>query len=286
MRSGTRPGAAFVVPGDGLRLIGAGAVVAGHGEGLSRDIRPSRSHGITRVPRQSGGYRRPVERITIRGASSNLPVFTEDMELTPLSSLGRVTGQLSRFSLDDLSMRTLDVQDAGLHEGRIHNVHAENVSIRRVTVRSLKFSECNLSMLHWSGGEISTAWFDNCKLLGARFDDIKLMNVVFADCKIDYSTFSRMRTSGPVLFVRCSIREAEFEGCYFSRALFDECELVQTNFGHGSYKGCDLRGNDLSVATGINNLKSVVIDRYQLTQLAEAMASELNVTFGDDLHAG
>ena len=59
----------------------------------------------------------------------------------------------------------------------------------------------------------------------------------------------------------------------------------QANFHHGNYKGCDLRGNDLSTVTGVNNLGSVAIDRYQLTQLAEAMAAQLNITFGDELHA-
>jgi uncharacterized protein YjbI with pentapeptide repeats len=94
-----------------------------------------------------------------------------------------------------------------------------------------------------------------------------------------------MRTSGPVIFVRCSLREADFENCHFSCALFDECELVLTNFGHGYYRGCDLCGNDLSAVTGIKNLRSVIINRYQLAQFAEAMASELDVTFGDDLPA-
>jgi uncharacterized protein YjbI with pentapeptide repeats len=207
------------------------------------------------------------------------------MELARLSSLGRVTGQLSRFSLDNLSMRALDVHDVGLYEGKFHLVHAESVSIKRVTARSLKFSECNLSMPTWSGGEISTAWFDNCKLLGARFADITLAHVVFTNCKLDYSTFSQVRASGPVMFVRCSLREADFENCYFSHALFEECELVLTNFGRGSYKGCDLRGNDLSSVTGIKNLKSVIINRYQMMQLAEAMAADLDVTFGDELRA-
>jgi uncharacterized protein YjbI with pentapeptide repeats len=87
------------------------------------------------------------------------------------------------------------------------------------------------------------------------------------------------------MFVRCSLREADFENCYFSHALFEECELVLTNFGRGSYKGCDLRGNDLSSVTGIKNLKSVIINRYQMMQLAEAMAADLDVTFGDELRA-
>jgi uncharacterized protein YjbI with pentapeptide repeats len=226
-----------------------------------------------------------MERITIRDTSADLPSFPEDMELDQLSSLGRVTDLLSRFSLDDLSMRALDAQDVGLYEGKIHSVHAESASIKRVTARSLKFSECNLHLPTWSGGEVSTTWFDNCKLLGARFGDIKLAHVVFTNCVLDYSTFSQVRTLGPVMFSHCTLREANFESGYFSQMLFDECELAMTNFGPGSYKGCDLRGNQLSSVTGIHNLKSVIIDRHQLLQIAEAMAAELDVTFGDEQQA-
>jgi uncharacterized protein YjbI with pentapeptide repeats len=226
-----------------------------------------------------------MERITVRSTSADLPVFSEDMELTRLSSLGPVAGQLSRFSLGDLSMRALELQDIVLQEGKIHSVRTERTSIRQVNARSIQFSECNLSMLCWSGGKISRTWFDACKLLGARFDHVTLEHVAFTDCKLDYSTLSQLRTSGPVMFVRCSLREADFESCDFTRALFDECDLDLANFGHGRYAGCDLRGNDLSAVKGTNNLKSVIIDRGQLIELAEAIASELAVTFGDDLHA-
>ena len=114
---------------------------------------------------------------------------------------------------------------------------------------------------------------------------IKLSHAVFTNCKLDYSSFSQVRAPGPVIFSRCTLREADFESCHFPQMLFDECDLALTNFGSGSYKGCDLRGNDLSSVRGIHNLKAIVIDRHQLLQLAEAMAAELDVTFGDEGHA-
>ena len=228
------------------------------------------------------GYGGQMKRITIRDNSVNLPAFPQEMELTQLSSLDRVAGQLNRFSLAHLRVRALDLESVELHEGKVRSVHAESVGIRRVSTRSLQFDRCNLGMLRWSGGKISETWFDTCKLLGARFENITLDNVVFTNCKLDYSTLSHVRASGPVIFSQCSLRETDFDGCDFSRALFDDCDLVLANFGHGIYAGCDLRGNDLSAVTGISNLKSVIIGYGQLMQLAQAVASELNVNFGDD----
>lgn len=220
--------------------------------------------------------------MTIRDTSADLPAFPADTELTRLSSLDRVTGRLTRFSLDDLGVRELELRDIGLDEGRIRLLRADSIGLNRVSARSVQFSNCNLGRMRWSGSTISRTWFDSCKLLGAGFDRVTMEHVVFTDCKLDYSVFSRIRGGGPVIFARCSLREAEFSDCHLARALFDECELVLANFGDGRYAGCDLRGNDLSAVTGIHNLKSVIVDRAQLLQLAEALAAELQVTFGDD----
>ncbi|WP_439333630.1 pentapeptide repeat-containing protein [Trebonia kvetii] len=93
-----------------------------------------------------------------------------------------------------------------------------------------------------------------------------LDHVVFADCKLDYAALSHVRTVGPVLFVRCSLREAEFRGCDLTRSLFEDCDLGLADFGPGAYRGCDLRGNDLSAISGAQHLRRVVIDRAQLLQ--------------------
>ncbi len=152
----------------------------------------------------------------------------------------------------------------------------------RLDVRSAEFSACELGSLRWAGGKISRTRFDNCRLLGARLEDVTLAHVVFTDCKMDYATLDRIRAVGPVLLVRCSLREAEFTGCDLAGSLFDGCDLFSATFGRGRYGGCDLRGNDLSAVNGAHHLKRVVIDHAQLMQLAQALAAELEVTFGDE----
>ena len=179
-------------------------------------------------------------------------------------------------------MRALDIKDVKLLEGRINSVRAETVSVKRVNVQSVEFTHCDLSSLRWTGGKISKTWFNDCKLLGARFDGTILENLAFTDCKLDYSILSHIRSSGPVMFIRCSFREAEFDGCDFAHSLFEECDLTLVNFGHGKYIGCDLRGNDLSAVNGAHNLKGVVLNYSQLTELAEALATELDITFGNE----
>jgi uncharacterized protein YjbI with pentapeptide repeats len=179
-------------------------------------------------------------------------------------------------------MRALDVKDVRLADGRVRSARAEAVDIQRLDAWSVEFADCELGHLGWAGGKLSRTRFDGCKLLAARFENVILDHVVFSDCKLDYAVLSRVRAAGPVLFVRCSLREAEFRGCDLGRSAFDDCDLELADFGPGSYRGCDLRGNDLSAIRGARHLSRVVMDRAQVLQLGLALAADLEVSFGDD----
>jgi uncharacterized protein YjbI with pentapeptide repeats len=224
-----------------------------------------------------------MEKLTIRKTSADLPVFDEEAELRPVDVLGTDKGTISDFEYNDASLRALDLESATLLHGKVRAMKAERAKITDVRMDSVEFTGCDLSSLHWEGGKLSRVRFETCKLLGADFKSVSLDHVVFVGCKLDYATLDQVRATGPVLFVRCSLSEAEFTGCDLSNSLFDDCDLRLTVFGEGSYRGCDLRGNDLSTLSGTRHLKRVVIDRAQTVQLAEAVASELDVTFGDAL---
>jgi uncharacterized protein YjbI with pentapeptide repeats len=219
--------------------------------------------------------------ITIRGTSVDLPRFDEEANLSQVSSLGSAGGSVAGFDFGDASVRALDVRDATLHYGKVHSIRAESVSLTGNHFRSVEFTGCQLGSLHWVRGKVARTRFDGCQLLGAQFNDVAFEHVVFTDCKMDYAVLNQVRATGPVLFRHCSLREADLTACNLTGALFDECDLFQTNFGPGRYVGCDLRGNDLSAAKGVHHLRRAVMDRFQLMQLAQALAAELDVTFGD-----
>ncbi|MGX9225119.1 pentapeptide repeat-containing protein [Streptomyces albus] len=133
--------------------------------------------------------------------------------------------------------------------------------------------------------EISRVVFRDCKLMGATLEDVTLDNVLFESCKLDYSSLTRVRATGPVIFSKCSLRETAFTFSDLGAALIDDSDLRLTAFDGGKYRGLDLRGNDLSQLRGLASLKQIVIDQAQTLQLAQALTAELDVTFGDDLDA-
>jgi uncharacterized protein YjbI with pentapeptide repeats len=218
--------------------------------------------------------------ITIRGLSVDLPALDEGTELDRISSPGDLTGLVSDFEFSGVRLPALGLKDVTLAVGRIGKVRAGETSLTGAHVRSVEFAGCELGSLRWTGGKISRTRFSDCQLVGARFEDVTLDHVIFAGCKMDYAMLSRIRAAGPVMFAACSFREAEFSGCDLAGSLFTRCDLALAGFGPGRYARCDLRDNNLSAVTGIHHLKRVVLDRAQLMQLAEALAAELNVTFG------
>jgi uncharacterized protein YjbI with pentapeptide repeats len=224
-----------------------------------------------------------MDEVTIRQTKVKLPALPDEAELTRVDSLGSEGGSISRFELTGTRVRALDVKDTHLADGRLRGLRAETTRVKGLAGNSIEFASCELGDVRWTGGKLSRVRFDGCKLLAAKFENVTLDHVIFADCKLDYAVLSNVRALGPVLFTRCSLREAEFQGCNLARAVFDGCELGLTVFGPGGYRGCDLRGNDLSAISGAQHLSRVVIDRAQLFQLAEALATDLQVSFGDDL---
>jgi uncharacterized protein YjbI with pentapeptide repeats len=237
-------------------------------------LRPDRSPATW----LSGG----MAQLKIRQTSADLPDVLDEAQIAQVDTLAGQGKLISRFELAKVSVRAFDIEDTHLLDGRVRSVRADSAEIRRPTIRSVEFTRCDIGALRWSGGVISRTRFDGCKLLAARFANVTLDHVVFSDCRLDYAALSQIRAKGPVLFVRCSLREAEFRGCDLSRALFDECDLTLTEFAEGNYRGCDLRGNDLSATRGAHHLRRVLIDRAQVLQLAEALATDLEVTFGDE----
>ncbi|MGX2995308.1 pentapeptide repeat-containing protein [Streptomyces sp. JNUCC 64] len=224
---------------------------------------------------------------TVRRTSVALPAPDEPGSyLSNVSTLENARGRVAEFQYSDADLRDLDLADTHLLNGRISGLTVRRTRLDRVRVDSVEFTGSDLGALRWTDSKLSRVVFRDCKLMGSVFDGITLDNALFEHCKLDYGTFVRVRASGPVIFSSCSFREATFEAADLGRALLDDCDLRLTEFTGGTYRGLDLRGNDLHQVRGVASLRQVVLERSQAPQLAEALMAELGVTFGDDHPAG
>jgi uncharacterized protein YjbI with pentapeptide repeats len=224
-----------------------------------------------------------MDQVTIRQTTAEPPRFDPEVALEPLPRLGARSRLATDFEFGDATMNAWELAGAYLLHGKIPKLRAVGARITGTRMDSVEFTGCDLSSLRWRDGKISRVRFDACKFLAARIQAVTMEHVVFSGCKLDYAALGQIRATGPVLFAGCSLREAEITGCDLAGAAFDGCDLHLTGFGPGHYRGCDLRGNDLSALLGAAHLDRVIIDRAQTAQLGEALAAELTVTFGDEV---
>lgn len=222
-----------------------------------------------------------MDQLTIRQTSAELPRFDAETALEPVALPDARSRLLTGFESGDATVDAWELAGAHLLNGRIRGLRAGTASIAATRMDSVEITGCDLSSLRWQGGKISRVRFSDCRFLAAKIQTVAMEHVVFSGCKLDYAALGHIRAAGPVVFAGCSLREAELTGCDLAGAAFDGCDLHLTGFGPGHYRGCDLRGNDLSTMTGAAHLKHVLIDRGQTRQLGEALAAELGADFGD-----
>jgi uncharacterized protein YjbI with pentapeptide repeats len=149
-----------------------------------------------------------MDQITIRRTSADLPVFDEEVDLEPVSSLGTDGGSVSDFQFGEASLRALDLKNVMLLRGKIRALRAERANITGVRIDSAEFTGCDLSSLRWAGGKISRVRFDTCKLLGARFEGVTLEHVVFRAAS--WTTRRSIRSGPPVRFSSFAARFAKW----------------------------------------------------------------------------
>ncbi|WP_326644601.1 pentapeptide repeat-containing protein [Streptosporangium sp. NBC_01755] len=216
---------------------------------------------------------------TVRQTSVTLPNL-DDTDLDEVDSLEGEHGKLRDFRYLDAHLREPPLSGTQLMDGRVTGLTTQRARLDELRLNSVEFSDCDLSGLRWEDSKLSRVTFTNCKMLGAEWENVTLDDVVFERCKLDYATVTHLRAVGRVIFTGCSLREARFVGSDLSDVAFDECDLHLTEFDGGTYRGCDLRGNDLSGLRGVSALRKIIVDQPQLQGLAQALAAELEVSFG------
>ena len=147
-----------------------------------------------------------------------------------------------------------------------------------VTIARTRFTNADLSSARFDGVSWDRCSLRGCTLVGAHLEGGTLKNVIFENCRLDYATLSKIRATGPVAFLGCSMTETMINRCQFSGAVFDACKLTDTEFDSTDLRGADLRGNDLSNLVGVQSLRQTILSPGQLAGLTEATVRELALT--------
>lgn len=205
------------------------------------------------------------------------------LQLANVAALEAGRGTVQEFQYMGLNLRSLELASTQLVTGRISGIRADRVVFNDVRLNGIEFLGCELSSLHWRDSKLSRVVFRDCKIMGGMLAGLSIEDVVFEKCRFDYSTFEKVRATGPVVFSECSLDEATFTDCDLTRAVINNSSLRSTAFGAGRYVGLDLRGSDLSRIAGAAHLNKVLITTAQADELTRALMSALEVSYGDPI---
>ena len=151
-----------------------------------------------------------------------------------------------------------------------------------LTLRRSWLTRADLSAATFANATLDRCVLVGCSLVGVTFDTVTAKDVLFDNCRLDYATFERFKSAGPVAFVGCSLAETIFRTSTLTAAVFEDCKLAGASFDSCDLRGADLRGNDLAGLTGATGLRGVTLAESQLPALTELLVSELSIKVSSD----
>jgi uncharacterized protein YjbI with pentapeptide repeats len=221
-----------------------------------------------------------METRTIRGRTFLQPdPDTEGLDVrdTPPARGETLTGVVitradwSRAQLDDSTITHSALTGVGLVEARIASGR-----LTATTFRTVDFSTSR-----WEDTKVERCTFVRCTFMGANLADVAAENVIFEDCRLDYAYLTALRAVGSVAFVRCSMREATFQGCRLPDVVFADCTLADTEFSGCDLRGADFRGSNIELIQGVESFRGTTLEAGQLHQLTTALAKDFGIAIAD-----
>jgi uncharacterized protein YjbI with pentapeptide repeats len=178
------------------------------------------------------------------------------------------------------------LQDATITHSVLTRVALADAHLASCRFSATTFSGVDFSASRWEDSKLERCVVRGCAFMGVNLANMTAENVIFEDCRLDYAYLSAVRAVGNVAFVRCSMREASFEGCRLPQAIFADCTLADTEFFGCDLRGADFRGSNIERIRGVDSFKGVTLDSGQLHQLTTALANDLEIVVADAADTG
>lgn len=108
---------------------------------------------------------------TFGSVTLTMPALDEPgLYLSSVESLERGRGIVQDFQYVDARLRSLDLVEAQLVNGRITGLRTPRAQLQQMRLNSVEFEDCDLGFLTWRDSKLSRVVFRNCKVMGAGMD--------------------------------------------------------------------------------------------------------------------
>tara|TARA_B100000965_G_scaffold345281_1_gene315967 strand:+ start:105 stop:761 length:657 start_codon:yes stop_codon:yes gene_type:complete len=155
------------------------------------------------------------------------------------------------------------------------NVNFKELELSSLDLTDVRFEDCDLSNVNFSGAIIHRVEFINCKLMGINLSDAALQNIRIDKCngRFAFMRFSQLK--------KVIIEESILESSDFQNSKFNKVELVNCNFRLSQMSGTSLAGIDLSscnvegLGIRIEDVKGAIISPLQAVDFAKLLGMEI-----------
>ncbi|WP_026533189.1 pentapeptide repeat-containing protein [Arthrobacter sp. H41] len=183
--------------------------------------------------------------------------------------------QYVRANLDDRDLTGVTFLECSL----------EAVSMNNAELRGARFRECTFTELFAPVFRASRSAWRDVVLDGTRWGSAELYDGVFESVRIDGGKldFVNFRSSklSDVVVSDCIIGELDLTGVTGSRIAFVRCRIDTLTLSDSRLRDVDLRTSDFRAINGMEGLRGVTIDEYQLSLLAPYLAESLGISVAD-----
>ncbi|WP_162149405.1 pentapeptide repeat-containing protein [Arthrobacter sp. Br18] len=177
-----------------------------------------------------------------------------------------------RAGLDDQDLTGITFLECSLAAASMNNTE----------LRGARFLECSFTELFAPVFRASRSTWRDVVLDGTRWGSAELYDGVFEFVringgKLDFVNFRSSKLSD-VVISHCMIGELDLTGVTGSRIAFVNCRIGTLTLSDSRLSDVDLRTSDFRTINGMEGLRGVTIDEYQLSLIAPYLADSLGIT--------
>jgi len=184
-------------------------------------------------------------------------------------------------------------QDEILYHQEYIGEQIEGLNFNRIDLEDVRFVKCRMTGCDFSSCAIKGVTFDRCNLSNCSWKNSYFRDTVFFECKGDGSDFSQSSfihasinggsyhygNFSATLWKLSEIKNSEFEDSFFSEAkfkntVFDQLNLIRTDFFKAQLKGMDLSScliDGISVSDTFKELNGLRLNVEQAVVIARLL---------------
>jgi len=127
-------------------------------------------------------------------------------------------------------------------------------NLSEVVFSDCSFDNCDLSNCILHNTAFKDVKFVNSKLLGLHFEDCNpfLLEFLFQNTVLNYSSFYKLKIK-KTKFISCSLSNVDFVEADLTASLFDNCDMMGTQFERTILEKCDFYSSFNFVINPNNN---------------------------------